>query len=187
LDSDVHLAETTTSVTRGQRHTKYQGIGGMQSYEPVDRLEYYTWNNAIRKLAENIAGGRKEYSALNKEERLSIREMAKQLYDFGRDVPTAAKAEETNRQGFVYIIGHPSWPDLLKIGRAFNPESRLKGYQTGCPKRDYRLHYAVYFEDCYVAERAIHAYHVKWRREGEWFYIDLDEAIHSIDKLKETT
>lgn len=157
----------------------------MQAKTPDERLEYYTWNNAVSKLAYRIAGTRRAYHRLSRAQRMEVRKQAKLLHELGKDIPTAAAAEETNRQGFVYIIGHPSWPDHFKIGRAFDPESRLRGYQTGCPHRSYVLLYARYFTDCYSAERAIHLHLDKYRREGEWFYVDEHEAIEAIDRQKE--
>jgi len=157
----------------------------MQQKTPEERLEYYTWNNSVQRLCYSIAGSRRAYERLNRSDRLDVRSAAKHLHELGRDIPTAEIAEKTERKGFVYVIGHPAWPEHLKIGRAFDPESRLKGFQTGCPRRAYVLLYARYFDDCYVAERALHYHFDKYRREGEWFYIDEHEAIEAIDRQKE--
>lgn len=73
----------------------------------------------------------------------------------------------------------------MKLGRAFDPESRLNGYQTGCPTREYELRHAVYFTDCHEAEEAVHARLAHLRMEGEWFYISIAEAIEAIDIIKE--
>lgn len=80
----------------------------------------------------------------------------------------------------MYVIDHPLMYGV-KIGRACNPESRLRGYQTGCPRRSYRLRYALYFEDCYTAEAALHARLNYHQLEGEWFAIEPDEAQEAIE------
>jgi len=158
----------------------------MQTKDPVERREYYTWNNAIKRLSYGIAGSRKAYDALNKQDRIDVRTVAKQLHELGKDIPTAVEAEKTNKQGFVYVITNKSaFPGFVKIGRAFNPESRLRGYQTGCPFRGYRLAHAVYFHDCHQAELEIHARLDRLRMRGEWFKVTSDEASHEINQLRE--
>lgn len=91
----------------------------------------------------------------------------------------------TTREGFVYVIGHPSFDGFVKVGRAFNPESRLAGYQTGCPRRAYELHHAVYFPDAHRAEGEMHARLWQYQAEGEWFELPVREAINAINQLRE--
>jgi hypothetical protein len=132
-----------------------------------------------------MAGGRRQYYELPTEERESMTRVARDMYDNGIDYATAVQHQATDRRGFVYIISHPRFMGYLKIGRAFNPESRLAGYQTGCPERAYRLDYAVYFEDCYAVERDIHAMLGNWREQGEWFAVPRYAAEALIDNFKE--
>jgi len=142
--------------------------------------------NAISALANKIAGGYPAFSVLSKSERLDTRAIATQMYESGANFMVAREAERTDRRGFVYVIGNPAWPDYVKIGRAFLPESRLRTYQTGSPLRDYKLHGAVYFEDCFTAEREIHARLAPLRTDGEWFTIDVASAMDAIHILRET-
>jgi hypothetical protein len=64
----------------------------------------------------------------------------------GRDL-VAFKVErgaKTNqcKEGFVYSIANPAWPNFLKVGMSSNVDKRLAGYQTYSPLRDYkRVHY----------------------------------------------
>ena len=169
----------------GQRRTKYY------KDNPVAvRLRDIRNNprrNAISKIAYGIAGSYKKFYALSKIERVGIRATATQLHELGVDIGTADRAEQTEKRGFVYIITNKAWPEYVKIGRAFDPDARLSGYQTSCPYRDYELRYAVYFNDCYQAERSVHYMLDKWRRGGEWFFADVEEATQLIDRLRETT
>lgn len=101
---------------------------------------------------------------------------------------TAARAElfmSGDKSGFVYILSHPSWPYHIKVGRACDPLARLNQYQTGCPKRLYELRYSVYFEDCYQAEKEIHARMEPWREQGEWFNVTVEWAAAHIRQLRE--
>lgn len=140
--------------------------------------------NGVSKLAYGIAGSSKSFYSLSPGERRYIRETAKTLYDLGVDIGTAERAEATERRGFVYVIMHPAFPGYVKIGRAFDPVSRLVGYQTGCPHRGYTLYSQVYFEDCHFAEIEIHARLAYCREQGEWFNITPFMARHTINKLR---
>lgn len=106
---------------------------------------------------------------------------ARLLFSLGTDYGSAKSAEETVRIGFVYVITNPAWPGACKVGRAFDPFSRLAQYQTGSPFRDYELRFAHRFEDCHTAERQIQARLSDHQLEGEWFAISADEAQECIE------
>jgi len=131
-----------------------------------------------------MAGGRRQFYALAKDRQAELLKAAKELFGLGLDYGTAEKAERTDRRGFVYVISHPRFPGYVKIGRAFNPESRLRGYQTGCPERAYKLDYAVYFDDCHKAETDIHYILQQDRVKGEWFAIPRHVAEGYIDAIR---
>lgn len=139
-------------------------------------------------MCANIAGTTVvRFFQLPKEKREEVRELALQMIALGVDVSTAEKNELTDKRGFVYVIEHPAFAGYVKIGRAFDPESRLVSYQTGCPHRGYRLYASVYFEDCHFAEQEIHARLEREHRDGclgEWFKISPFLARHNINKLR---
>ena len=107
------------------------------------------------------------------------------MYELGSDISVAGLAEKAVHSGFVYVITNKAWPDHCKIGRAFDPESRLGSYQTGTPHRDYKLTGSRYFDDAAMAEREIHMRLASARAEGEWFFMDPRAALVEIDKLQE--
>ena len=189
-NSDVHLAGTTLSDKTGERRTKVCSDCG--TTENIVASGYCTacvkvrndWTNAIESLGDRVAGSRRAYRALSIAERALVRATAIQLYDLGVDVGTADRAEATEKRGFVYVITNPAWPDSVKVGRAFDPEARLRGYQTSCPDRDYELYAAVYFEDCHWAEKEMHARLLPCGHGGEWFNISPFLARHEINKLR---
>lgn len=43
------------------------------------------------------------------------------------------------KEGFVYLISNPAWPDYTKIGISVNINKRLSTYQTGDPFRRYKI------------------------------------------------
>ena len=48
------------------------------------------------------------------------------------------------KDGYVYILTNPAWPDWVKVGMAIDAEDRCNSYQTSSPYRDYQLHYQVH-------------------------------------------
>jgi len=172
---------TLVSDSRGQKPTKYY------KDNPEACKLRQARNNPAREIANRIAGGRAIFRALSKDERFAIMETAYHMHDLGVDFITAKINESHDRRGFVYVITHEAFPNYVKIGRAFDPTSRLRSYQTGCPHRGYRLFAAIYFEDCYMAEKEIHARLEDEYRNGalgEWFNITPFLARHNINKLR---
>lgn len=43
------------------------------------------------------------------------------------------------KEGFVYIVTNPNFPNHIKVGSTVNVNDRLKQYQTYSPFRDYNL------------------------------------------------
>ena len=167
---------------RGQRRTNY----AQRTPEGIKRLKRVNNPriNAISRLAYLMVGGKREFYLLPKERRKKLRHTAAQMQALGVNFSLAEKAEEIVRNGFVYIISHPRM-DGVKIGRAYDPEARTNAYQTGCPYRQYKLEYAVYFEDCYQAEKDIHNFLKDSRLQGEWFAVPRHVAEDLIDNFKE--
>jgi hypothetical protein len=82
----------------------------------------------------------------------------------------------TGKAGYVYALSLPEFPGFLKIGSAFDPGLRARGLSTAIPT-DFTIQSAVFFEDCRVAERAIHTHldlH-RHRLDREWFRCSLDD------------
>lgn len=97
---------------------------------------------------------------------------------FGDAAFTALQKDEQVKEGYVYAICNPAWPDWVKIGMAIDANDRLNGYQTSSPMRDYILVYDIYFEDRLEAERQAHKIAERYgKRQGEWFKITREEAI----------
>lgn len=84
------------------------------------------------------------------------------------------------RDGYLYIISNPAFPDLLKIGFSYWPERRRATLSTGAPY-DYRIEYEVRVENTREAESNAHFYlRPKWVR-GEWFRVSIKEAKAALD------
>ena len=84
----------------------------------------------------------------------------------------------TAKDGYVYIITNPAWPDWVKIGMAIDAEDRLNGYQTSSPMRDYQLEFSVKVSDRRKAETKAHKIckNMGVSNKGEWFNMPVDTA-----------
>ena len=97
---------------------------------------------------------------------------------FGDAAFTALQKDEQVKEGYVYAICNPAWPEWIKIGMAIDAQDRLNGYQTSSPMRDYVLVYDIYFLDRLAAERKAHKVAERYgKRQGEWFKITREQAI----------
>lgn len=91
----------------------------------------------------------------------------------------------TAKDGHVYIITNPAWPDWVKIGMAVDAEDRLNGYQTSSPMRDYQLEYSVKVNDRRKSESKAHKLCKKMGvdNKGEWFNMSVDTAKSVLEKV----
>jgi len=93
---------------------------------------------------------------------------------------------ESTREGQVYIITNPNFPEWVKIGMAVDSEDRLNGYQTSSPFRDYALYTAWNVNDRRIAESEAHALlQKKYKRKGEWFKCTPQDAQAALAQLME--
>jgi hypothetical protein len=105
---------------------------------------------------------------------------------FGEAAFTALQKDERVREGHVYAISNPAWPEWIKIGMAIDAEDRLNGYQTSSPMRDYDLIHSISTQDRGRLERIAHKAAAKCgERQGEWFKITSEQAVTILDSIKE--
>ena len=82
------------------------------------------------------------------------------------------------KEGYVYAITNPAWPEWVKIGMAVDADDRCNGYQTSSPFRDYKLEHVVVASNRRAAEAEAHKVATKIAKEvrGEWFKLDIEQA-----------
>ena len=85
---------------------------------------------------------------------------------------------ESIKEGYVYAITNPAWPEWVKIGMAIDAEDRCNGYQTSSPFRDYKIEHVVVTNNRRAAEAEAHKLATKISKEvrGEWFKLDIEQA-----------
>ena len=82
------------------------------------------------------------------------------------------------KEGYVYVITNPAWPEWVKIGMAVDANDRCNGYQTSSPFRDYKIEHVVVTNNRRAAEAEAHKAATKMAKEtrGEWFKLDIELA-----------
>ena len=82
------------------------------------------------------------------------------------------------KEGYVYAITNPAWPEWVKIGMAIDADDRCNGYQTSSPFRDYKLEHVVVASNRRAAEAEAHksAAMIAKETKGEWFKLDIEQA-----------
>ena len=82
------------------------------------------------------------------------------------------------KEGYVYAITNPAWPEWVKIGMAVDANDRCNGYQTSSPFRDYKVEHVVVTNNRRAAEAEAHKVAAKIAKEvrGEWFKLDIEQA-----------
>lgn len=80
---------------------------------------------------------------------------------------------------WIYVIGSDTKP--YKIGFSKNPEKRLKQLQTGHPKK-LKIHHLeeINSNEVLIIEKNIHKENKFKKSHGEWFDLELEEAIAEI-------
>ena len=59
------------------------------------------------------------------------------------------------KSGYLYIISNPSHNGWYKVGVTDDIKARLHTYQTGDPKRSYKVEFYIAHPDCFSAEKKI--------------------------------
>jgi hypothetical protein len=85
------------------------------------------------------------------------------------------------KEGQVYLIGNPAWPEHIKIGMSVDSDARLDSYQTYDPFRAYYIKNYEFVLDRRAAEKKLiddFGFHLL---EGEWVkYSDSSKIIKAI-------
>ena len=179
--SDVDLTANTSTEETGQRHTDTCNSCGVE-------LEDSNWSSSWKAVGRTqCTSCSKQYNDKSNENRMYVNgkyvPQTHPLYKAGRyksfDDAAFSSLENYKRskEGQVYIITNPAWPEWVKIGMAVDAEDRCNGYQTGSPMRDYKLMYTVSTKDRRKAEAMAHKTAAKVaERRGEWFKMSVGQA-----------
>ena len=112
------------------------------------------------------------------------------IYLYARNVSSIRDREERQERGkWVYILTNKAYPNLVKIGKAVNPEDRIKGINSAGTVSEWDLRIAFPVTDDYKVENMVHR-HFEDRRvdsdqgsSREFFEVSFDEAVKVVDYI----
>ena len=86
------------------------------------------------------------------------------------------------KEGMVYLIGNPAWPDHLKIGMTVDISSRLASYQTYDPYRLFKVaHYDFCLDRRGAEKRLLEGFDIHLT-DGEW--VKLSDGLQIIEVIR---
>jgi len=100
--------------------------------------------------------------------------------NFSTTPPTRGRADARPKK-YVYVISNPAYPGMYKVGVATNAEARLNQFQTGDPKRRYKLEFKTLTPEYKTLEPYIHR---KFDGDHEWVPAELDTIIDAIKSYR---
>ena len=209
------LKKTIETVTH-QKRIERMGREGYRKYMRIKQRKYNPELNAFYGKVYKFTGGIKVYRSKTEEERREIRRIVKETETLGATHPTkekmniasftypqehkdrlerdgstvelAIKARKENKKdGFPYVLEHPYYPGIRKLGYSYNPRSRLGTFNVGCPYKLFSMPYiAVYLEDAALAEATVQETLKEYHVSGEWYEVSRELAIKTIEDYVES-
>ena len=88
---------------------------------------------------------------------------------------------------YVYVLTNDAYPNLCKIGKAVNPESRITGINSAGTVSEWVLRYALPVSDDYKVENLVHRHFAEFRRDSiqgssrEFFEVDFETAVKAVE------
>jgi hypothetical protein len=105
------------------------------------------------------------------------------VYMYGQDVESKLKLEQSYYRGqYVYILTNIAYPGMVKIGKAVNPQKRIRQINNAGVIIEWELKWALPVSDDYKVEKLIHDDLRLIRKstyqgsDREFFEISLEEA-----------
>lgn len=112
------------------------------------------------------------------------------VYMYGK---TRAGREQLDRSftkgKYVYVLTNIAYPGVCKIGKAVNPQERIKQINNAGVVSEWELKYALPVSDDFLVENLVHQELATLRLSShqgssrEFFSVSLEEAISTIEKI----
>jgi len=112
------------------------------------------------------------------------------VYMYGK---TRAGREQLDRAftkgKYVYVLTNVAYPGVCKIGKAVNPQERIKQINNAGVVSEWELKYALPVSDDFLVESLVHQELTHLRLSShqgssrEFFSVSLEEAISTIEKI----
>jgi len=95
------------------------------------------------------------------------------------------RAELSGR--YVYVLTNEAYPNLCKVGKAVNPETRINGINSAGTVSEWVLRFALPVTNDYKVENLVHRHLQEFRRDSdqghsrEFFEVDFETAVKAVE------
>jgi len=110
---------------------------------------------------------------------------------FGKIEQSSKKVTEQKHRGWVYLLTNNAYPDLIKIGKAVTPTSRIKGINGAGTVDEWYLKAAMPVTEDYTVETLMHKQLAQYRRDSsqgssrEFFEVPMSLAMKTLLEVSE--
>lgn len=112
------------------------------------------------------------------------------VYMYGKTCVGREQLDRSFTKGkYVYVLTNVAYPGVCKIGKAVNPQERIKQINNAGVVSEWELKYALPVSDDFLVENLVHQELATLRLSShqgssrEFFSISLEEAISTIEKI----
>jgi len=95
------------------------------------------------------------------------------------------RAELSGR--YVYVLTNEAYPNLCKVGKAVNPETRINGINSAGTVSEWILRFALPVTNDYKVENLVHRHLQEFSRDSdqgharEFFEVDFETAVKAVE------
>jgi hypothetical protein len=107
---------------------------------------------------------------------------------YAKDILKLQDRERAETSGkYVYVLTNDAYPNLCKIGKAVNPESRINGINSAGTVSEWVLRFALPVTNDYKVENLVHRHLQEFRRDSdqghsrEFFEVDFETAVKAVE------
>lgn len=137
----------------------------------------YSRQNTL--IFQSFGMTRREWRELPKHERKAFR----LAWVAQQEEPDTIKPNRT--PGYVYVLRHPRYADLSKVGETVRPTERLRVYNSACPYKEYRYHYMCRLDDTRQVAHSFYDRFFEFRLHGEWYDCTPEAAADAVRQIRE--
>jgi hypothetical protein len=107
---------------------------------------------------------------------------------YAKDILKLQDRERAELSGkYVYVLTNEAYPELCKVGKAVNPQDRMKGVNSAGTVSEWVLRFALPVTNDYKVENLVHRHLQEFHRDSnqgharEFFEVDFETAVKAVE------
>ena len=107
---------------------------------------------------------------------------------YAKDILKLQDRERAELSGkYVYVLTNEAYPNLCKVGKAVNPETRINDINSAGTVSEWVLRFALPVTNDYKVENLVHRHLQEFRRDSdqgharEFFEVDFETAVKAVE------